>query len=372
LDSAIAPHLQCPRTQPRRMLPNHVPPFPATTARFPLRLQNLVMAYLGLQYRRGGAGRGAQEPAGAGPAQLALCEALAGSWGPGQWERAHYVDQAGYDNALFIAYWSDPAQYERWYMQHGRAWVHSVGRDAALGAFVEVLKPSVQRVETLYASELPQGVGVLAEGFSAPVQEHGYWGSMRDRMPAAQTDPLKPAGALQVITRGLHQRVIPQDKLCLIRSGQDWSAAGAEERRMYLHELEPVLRAGMHFLRDQGQHVGCYANRYLQQCDAQGQALDKTFAMGWWNSLAALEAWAESHPTHVSIFGAAMKYLGSWGADARLRLYHEVSVAAASEQFFDYYNCHAATGLLGAAERVENVGARHEGIQSTGMRTSAN
>ena len=33
----------------------------------------------------------------------------------------------------------------------------------------------------------------------------------------------------------------------------------------------------------------------------------------------------------------------------KLRLYHEVTVAAADEQFFEYINCHDQTGLLRAA-----------------------
>ena len=42
------------------------------------------------------------------------------------------------------------------------------------------------------------------------------------------------------------------------------------------------------------------------------------------------------------IFGAAMKYLSSLGPAAKLRLYHEVTVARAADQFFEYRNCHTA------------------------------
>jgi aldoxime dehydratase len=70
--------------------------------------------------------------------------------------------------------------------------------------------------------------------------------------------------------------------------------------------------------------------------------------MSWWKSLAALERWAESHPTHVAIFGAAMKYLSTLGPAAKLKLYHEVTVLRADEQRFEYLNCHEGTGLLRA------------------------
>lgn len=53
-----------------------------------------------------------------------------------------------------------------------------------------------------------------------------------------------------------------------------------------------------------------------------------------------MERWSESHPTHVAIFGAAMKYLMTMGPAARLRLYHEVSVAGVDEQYFEYVDAH--------------------------------
>ena len=75
--------------------------------------------------------------------------------------------------------------------------------------------------------------------------------------------------------------------------------------------------------------------------------------MSWWKSLSALERWAESHPTHVRIFGAAMKYLSTLGPAAKLRLYHEVTVARADEQLFEYVDCHPQTGMLNAVQTVE-------------------
>ena len=81
------------------------------------------------------------------------------------------------------------------------------------------------------------------------------------------------------------------------------------ERRMYLDEVEPVLRAGMDFLRDEGRTVGCYANRYLRVIDDRGDLLDKSFGMSWWRSLADLDRWAK-------------------------------------DQHFEHLGCHPGTGLL--------------------------
>jgi len=64
----------------------------------------------------------------------------------------------------------------------------------------------------------------------------------------------------------------------------------------------------MDFLRDDGRAIGCFANRYAVVETADGRPTEKSYGMSWWRSLAALERWAESHPTHVAIFGAAMNH----------------------------------------------------------------
>ena len=66
-------------------------------------------------------------------------------------------------------------------------------------------------------------------------------------------------------------RVKPHDNICLIRSGQDWSDTASAERKMYLDDVEPVLREGMEFLRDEGRSIGCFANRYMTVLDRDGQ-----------------------------------------------------------------------------------------------------
>ena len=123
--------------------------------------------------------------------------------------------------------------------------------------------------------------------------EHAYWGGMRDRIPLSQTDELAPAGSPDIVRDGKRSRVKPHENICLIRSGQDWSDTEASERKMYLDDLEPVLRAGMEFLRDDGLAIGCFANRYMTVLDRDGRATEKSYGMSWWKSLAALERWAE-------------------------------------------------------------------------------
>lgn len=304
------------------------------------------MAYFGIQHA------GAAPPS-ASEALAVIGEAFVAINGPRHWDRAAYIDEAGFTNVVSVAYWDERNAFEAWFPAVREGWTGGRHSFAGLGTFVEVLSPSVDNYETLFSSlGRPEGVAVLADDMSGEIMEHAYWGGMRDRLPASQTSELAPEGMPGLVRDGARVRVKPHENICLIRSGQDWSDTDAAERRMYFDDVEPMLRAGMEFLCDDGLAIGCFANRYMTVLDQSGRPSEKSYSMSWWKSLAALERWAESHPTHVRIFGAAMKYLSSLGPAAKLRLYHEVTVAPAADQFFEYLNCHDRTGMLKAVARA--------------------
>ncbi len=341
MESAIPEHLKTTRSRHRRVPDDYAPPYPSFVARHKPKVARVVMAYFGLQYR-------GEAPEAAASALGDIAARFAAAQGPSHWDRAHYLDQAGYSNVVSVAYWDDVAKFDGWFEGAREAWTGS-GADG-IGRYIEVLRPALARYETLFSSpDRAEGVAVIADGMSGEVQEHAYWGGMRDRIPLSQTDEMAPGGKPTLRRDGGRLHIIAHDNLCLIRSGQDWSDTEEAERKLYLDEVEPVLREGMDFLRDEGLRIGCYANRYMRVLDAQGRPAEKSYGQSWWHSLAALERWAESHPTHVRIFGAAMKYLSTLGPAAKLRLYHEVTVAAADEQFFEYRDCHPKTGMLAAA-----------------------
>ncbi len=344
MESAIPEHLKTTRSRHRRVPDDYAPPYPSFVARHKPKVARVVMAYFGLQYR-------GEAPAAATSALGDIAARFAAAQGPSHWDRAHYLDQAGYSNVVSVAYWDDVAKFDGWFEGAREAWTGS-GSDG-IGRYIEVLRPAVARYETLFSSpDRAEGVAVIADGMSGEVQEHAYWGGMRDRIPLSQTDEMAPGGKPTLRRDGARLRIIAHDNLCLIRSGQDWSDTEEAERKLYLDEVEPVLREGMDFLRDEGLRIGCYANRYMRVLDADGRPAEKSYGQSWWHSLAALERWAESHPTHVRIFGAAMKYLSTLGPAAKLRLYHEVTVAAADEQFFEYRDCHPKTGMLAAVAAI--------------------
>jgi aldoxime dehydratase len=342
MESAIPSHLQTARSRHRRVPDDYKPPYPSFVARYKPAISRVIMAYFGVQYR-------GAPPAAAIEALAQIAARFSAGDGPSHWDRAHHVDQAGFTNVVSVAYWDDARRFDAWFAPAREAWTGGEGR--GVGRFIEVLRPQVERYETLFSSlGRPEGVAVLAEGMSGEVQEHAYWGGMRDRLPLSQTSEIAPGGEPTVVREGARIRVVAHDNLCLIRSGQDWSDTEASERRMYLEDVEPVLREGMDFLRDEGVAIGCYANRYMRVLGPDGRESEKSYGQSWWKSLAALERWAESHPTHVRIFGAAMKYLSTLGPNAKLRLYHEVTVAVAHEQFFEYLDCHPKTGMLAAGK----------------------
>jgi aldoxime dehydratase len=340
LESAIPAHLTVPRTRLTRVHEDFVPPYPSFVARQAGSVRQVVMAYLGVQHRA--------TPPGAGLAWLD--EALAGPDGPGHHDRSLPMPMFAADgvpaDVVTAAYWDDPSVFDRWFQRHREPWL--TGGDGE-GRWIEVIRPRVEEYETIFgARSRPEGIAVLAEGFSDTVREHGYWGGMRDRIPASQTDPLHDPGPLDAERDGTRVRIRPRGSVCLIRSGQDWTDTGPDERRTYLDVIEPNLRAGMEFLRDDGLEIGCLHNRYLAVVDDAGNPTDATYGLSWWRSLADLERWAESHPTHLAIFGAFGRMVSDQGGRTRLRLYHEVSVAGPDAQWFEYEGCHDGTGLLGA------------------------
>jgi len=281
MESAIPKHLQTARSRHRRVGDDYSPPYPSFVARHKPTVSHVVMAYFGLQYR-------GDPPAAATRSLADIAARFAAENGPSHWDRARYVDQAGFSNVVSVAYWDNVAQFDMWFAPAREAWTgHS---SDGVGRFVEVLRPNVARYETLFSSpDRAEGIAVLADGMSGEVQEHAYWGGMRDRIPLSQTSEMAANGKPLLVREGQRLRVIAHDNLCLIRSGQDWSDTEASERKMYLEDVEPVLREGMEFLRDQGVSIGCYANRYMQVLGKDGAPVEKSYGQSWWQGISLLE-----------------------------------------------------------------------------------
>ncbi|MBK0004805.1 phenylacetaldoxime dehydratase family protein [Erwinia sp. S38] len=348
MESAIDKHLKCPRTLSRRVHDDYEPPFPMFVGRADKDLTQVVMAYLGVQFHEEHRQKGVL-------AMQHMVDSFSLDYGPDHHDMTFHVDNQGFGNFIVVGYWRDPSAYCRWMrlteIEHW--WSSDERLDDELGYFREIIAPRAEQFETLYAfkEELP-GVGALMNNLSGEIQEHGYWGAVRDRIPASQNDWLQPEGDLHIVAGDpvIGGRVIVQghDNITLIRSGQDWADADEQERQLYFNEMLPPLQAGMDFLRDEGHVLGCYSNRFVRNVDRDGNLLDIAYDIGFWRSLDRLERWAESHPTHLRIFTTFFRVVTGL---QKLRLYHEISVSDARFQTFEYINCHPGTGMMRDAKR---------------------
>jgi aldoxime dehydratase len=344
LEPAIPPHLQVKRTQSLNAPPDFKPTVASYSARFAPTVKTLPMAYIGVQYK--------QASSDVVQAIDTVAAAFQSGGGPGFWDRAEYVDELGYTNAVLVGYWDSKDDHANWEAGLPRDWWHpGAVLDGEIGFFLECYTPSVADTETTYGHQYPEGYANLASHMSGPTDTHGYWGSARDRIARSQTDSLEAQGEPQVTsnwdgtTLGRHIVVDPHENLCLLRSGQDWTDVGPEERDFYLRDVKPSLDRGMRYIRDEGKAVGCYFNRYMTVVTKQG-AVDKTYSLSAWHSLNELEAWVKTD-SHLEIFAAGMKHYLTF-AKPMLRLYHEMFVVRASGQHFEYFNCHQKTGMLNA------------------------
>lgn len=348
LEPAIPPHLQAPRTRPLAAPEGFAPTTPSYSARFSREVTSLPMAFFGVQF-----GKASPESVRAIALQQ---EGLEGAFGPAFWDRAEYVDERGCTNSVVVGYWDSRETYDRWCASLAPDWWRAgASLDGELGFFRECYTPSISDTETTFSHPHPEGYAKIAHAMSGITDTHGYWGSARDRIPRAQTDDLASCGAPRAELSGgndtlrRHVIVTPHDNLCLLRSGQDWSDTSAEERSFYLELVKPKLDEGMEFIRDQGGKVGCYFNRYMTLLTPEG-ADGKTYSLSAWQSLSELEAWVKTD-SHLAIFAAGTRHYRTF-KDARLRLYHEMSVIRAADQSFEYFNCHDRTGMLNALNRA--------------------
>jgi hypothetical protein len=360
LEPAIPQHLQKPRTCPVSKPPHYTPPFPSYCARFPSLMSDLVMVNIGAQYPS----KDAFSSYAIEKIKTFMTTSSSSSL-PSFWETASVTDKRGFYNISVIAYWPSSTEFESWKAGSGfEAWWQSPDREGdGNGWFLEVFMPPMDRFETVFSNnQVPEGAANMRAQISGEVGEHGYWGSMRDRLAAAQDDQLEgkqPRDAAQTGGNaasappgadGKRIRVPGRKNLCVIRSGQNWSATLPAERKLYLETMHPVLIQGMEFLRDRGKSIGCYANNLWDVVDPSTYEADreKTYGLGFFDDLASLERWSKSHQTHINIFGGFLTYAKRLDNVLSLQLYHEVYVLEEGQQFFEYVGCHGETGMLNA------------------------
>jgi phenylacetaldoxime dehydratase/aldoxime dehydratase len=323
LDAATAPH------RPE----GHQPVAPAWTA---LPTAPMVLAQLAVQSAPGD------------PAGVAAFDELTALLDGVRHDVVEERDHAGLRNRIALAYWDDLDAYEAWAAQPG---VRALWEDAdpaamgAIGRWRELATVAPERIETLHSSgELGPTQGSAQLSQIAPTDVHEYPGGMRDRMAVSREDPLDgvplpPARAID--SRGRRIVVDAPRNVCFIRTAQDWSGCGPAERARYLDHVEPTLRRGADYLAGSPEESGCISARFARE---PGQ--DHSCVLAWFASLADLERWTHTHPTHQAILNEFFGLVEQGGGQIELALWHEVFTLPTGTSRLEYLNCHPQTGFV--------------------------
>lgn len=345
--------------QPKKCPVNHVPACTAWTAVFPKSMTHLIYLQFGFQVIQG-----------ANPQQNPV------SWtDPFPTDRPHvqlnkmrswfslpnapchldcgvYDDPEGNRNWVFFAYWEDYETYQRWTAQPEVAQLWSTPKlDGSFGYWRELSIIPTNHIETIQQADRDHGCMHFLQREVTEV--HDYWGAARDRIPAAAMgDFASPLGHTlpnpqMQETRGYQIKVTAPANVCHVRSAQDLIMTGAEQRETYLQKVEPSLRRGMEYILTNPVETGCISCRYIREVTLSGEPLDKTCGTLFFLSLAHLEHWAESHPTHRAIYGMFNQMIEHHSQEElELALWHETSVLPKGHVQAEYVNCSPMTGFL--------------------------
>ncbi|BEJ15978.1 hypothetical protein CspHIS471_0505830 [Cutaneotrichosporon sp. HIS471] len=259
-------------------------------------------------------------------------------------DHARYTDAARYTHHVVVAYWRNPESYARWSASHEEWW--NTAAERSEGVYREVVHVPSERAETIYWLDYPGGLMRDARTELYPTPYCGYYGAMRDRLPAAAEDLLdapKPDRHVKSDTHGRWRVTLPHN-VAVIRSAHTWQFMDEEQLADYGRKLKPPLEKGMDFLATTPES-GCLSLRWLTVTNEDGVEKPEAHATAYFASLGDMEVWAERHRTHAAIFGAAVARYKHYGGRNQLRTWHEVFVLPEG-QTFEYINCHPETGLL--------------------------
>lgn len=335
------------RTYPLRMPPNWQPPYPSFESELGENCEEVTMMIAGCQFQPQdikvaysfieGLAYLMKSEGQCNHVDLSLCK----------------KDSAGYMQYIATGYWLESKQFlsfsEDCIKLHCY-WTTHTSHRMPYGIFREIFNVPKSRFETLHSgADHLVGVAHIREDVSEPISTHAYWGSMRDRIPDSAYELFEGNSAERQILYQDHHRIViqPNVNMALIRSGQDLRHAVGRERNEYYADVQPVLIAGMDFLRDEGgKTVNCYDCRFMHLLDDDGNETEHTYGLAYFASLSDLENWSEHHPTHLAIFNAFLEYAPKFGAEMKSRYWHEVSVLPETGQYGEYINCKPGTGFL--------------------------
>jgi len=271
-------------------------------------------------------------------------------------EHVFHEDDKGFRNDILLAYWSEPDDFARWRAGDDPARFIEQDRTGDTGLWIEAFSSPSGHFETSY-SRGTVDFGISCHHATREDPIHGYYGAMRDRIPAAE-DGGVPATVsrlnreLQPDSRGRHLSVELPANLCFIRTVQGWLACSDEEREYFMENTFPYYKAGVGYLQDNPIESNCVSARLVSDA-ASHENKPQAETLAWFLSLTDLEAWTWNHPTHDAIFTNFMAHAQKFNFDVDILLGHEVSIIPADGGLAEYHNCHPATGFLRFFDSVD-------------------
>ena len=204
---------------------NWQPQYPAWEPYWENTTEPLVAGYFGIQ---------AEQP------QLLdewASQSLYGAHAPLAVEQGLHVDGDRARDFVYLAYWRQ-SDYRRWWALADNSgwWGDDERLTEGVGYWREIISMPFDRFETLHLSKQLQGVSVSAQGLHGPIREHGYPGSIRDRIPISESHSL-PKGDRHSDSVALanhrrresrHRNSVPEH---VRHSYRTWTGPRAETRR---------------------------------------------------------------------------------------------------------------------------------------------
>jgi phenylacetaldoxime dehydratase/aldoxime dehydratase len=336
----------------RNIPANHKPNANAWTSDIPNNITHIVFAQIGIQVK---------EIRNTTNFLKEIRESILLEHGPKHYEVSIYKDSEQHINHVILAYWDDLQSYHTW-LKHPEVrnwWVGKlIKKNSPIGYWSEISTIQITHFETLYSRE-DQKTGVSHFIPIKPTNIHEYWGAMRDRIPVSATVDLKNDFKSKLSIKndkdnfGKRIKVIVPEKVCLIRTGQDWSNCGPDEKKTYLDLVKPTLKKGSHYLDNHPKESGCISSNLLYEVDANNDFLEKSCVLAYFTSIVDLERWTHTHPTHKVIYETFYEMLKRYDYSTDLFLWHEVSVIEPEDLDLNYINCHPKTGFIPYFENIE-------------------
>lgn len=332
---------------PRRVAPpvsrpdGFEPQYVAWEPRFAADVQGVFLCMFGVEQRGADTGRVRER----------LVTSFAAAGGPEILETGTVRTGYGHPGQIWFAYWRTQADYERWSAQPDvkAFWSDDRLLTGDVGVWREECWISLDHNETSYSRDADlTGLGHFSDGL-AETHVHGYWGSARDRIVAAAASDLAGTATPSAGPKsGIGRRVLVDapENICLIRTSQDLRLASPEQLSVYHGEVAPAMFAGLDHLRSDGRAEGCIGMRLVDEVGTTEESLGRTCGIGFFRSLADLERWTHSHPTHNAIMASFIGMVQRFEGQPGLHLWHEISVFPSGTLCGEYLNCADDGGLL--------------------------